>query len=80
MFLMLFRWKVRLGDNDLSSAFDDDSVVERDVAGVQIHPRFVAGEAYFDIAVLKIDKVMFSVFVRPGKSKFKFKVGEVRLG
>ena len=60
------RWKVRLGDNDLSSSIDDDSVEERDILSILVHPKYVKGESYFDIGLLKVEEVELSAYIRPG--------------
>ncbi len=58
---------VRLGEANLSPS--DDSETEsshhRKITGVTIHPKYIDGQAYFDIALLDVDEIQFSPTVRP---------------
>ncbi len=57
---------MRLGDTDLNNPFDDDSVVEREIEEIFIHPKYIKGKAYFDIALLKVADLEFGIYIRPG--------------
>lgn len=57
--------KVRLGDNNLISNADDKYVQEFEIEEKHEHPKYVKDKAYYDIAVLKIPAVVFTVRVRP---------------
>ncbi len=65
MNLIIFRWKVRLGDNNLTSNADDKFVQEFEIEEKHEHPKYIKDKAYYDIAVLKIPAVVFTVRVRP---------------
>ncbi len=50
---------------------DDDIVaVERDIIDVFVHPGYDDWKLYFDFAMLKVDPIEFSVYVRPGRGTF----------
>jgi L-asparaginase II len=61
---------IRLGDFNLDSIVDDDAVAERRIEEIFIHPNYVKGRAYFDIALMKIEPVQFGIYIKPGKNKF----------
>ncbi len=48
-----------------SSTDDEDIVQEVKITKITKHPKYVEGLAYFDIAVLIIEPIEFTVFVRP---------------
>ncbi len=55
-----------MGDIDLSSNQDDeDFVQELRITKIIKHPNYVQGVAYFDIAVLEIEPIEFTGYVRP---------------
>ena len=56
---------MRLGDKDLSSEQDDDDVQELKIVRIKKHPKYVQGVAYFDVAVLEIEPIEFTAYVRP---------------
>jgi hypothetical protein len=60
-------WKLRFGDVDLSSSADDedDFVQEVKITKITKHPKYVEGVAYFDIAVLIIEAIEYTGYVRP---------------
>ena len=60
-----FGLKIRLGDTNLTSNDDDKFVQEFEIEQIHQHPKFIHGKAYYDIAVLKIPDVVFTVRVRP---------------
>ncbi len=66
LIFFFFSWKVRFGDFDLESTEDDVTSTERDVLKVFFHPDFDDAKLYFDVAIVKVDIVDFSIFVRPG--------------
>ncbi len=57
--------KIRLGDSNLTSNTDDRFVQEFEIIQIHKHPKFSPEKAYYDIAVLKIPAVVFTVRVRP---------------
>ena len=57
--------KVRLGDTNLTNNDDDKFVQEFEIEQIIKHPYYIHGKAYYDIAVLKIPSVVFTVRVRP---------------
>ena len=60
--------QVRLGKRDLSLGIDDYSVQVRDTVenNVSFHPKYVLGESYYDLALIKVDPpIKFSMAVRP---------------
>ena len=61
----VFRWKVRLGDFNLTSKTDDQDVQEFSIEQIYTHPNYISGRAYNDIAVLIITPVHFTIRVRP---------------
>jgi len=61
----IFRWKIRHGDDNLKSSLDDRRAKDFDIEKIFKHPKY-NGTAYYDIAVLQIDRVKFSAFLRPG--------------
>jgi hypothetical protein len=60
-------WRLRFGDVDLSSSADDedDFVQEVRITKITKHQKYVEGVAYFDIAVLIIEPIEYTGFVRP---------------
>ncbi len=60
-------WRLRFGDVDLSSSADDedDFVQEVTITKITKHPKYVEGVAYFDIAVLIIEAIEYTGYVRP---------------
>ncbi len=59
-------WKLRFGDIDLSSNTDDEDIVqELRITRITKHPKYVEGVAYFDIAVLEIEPIEYTGYVRP---------------
>ncbi len=62
-----FSWRLRFGDVDLSSRADDedDFVQEVRITKITKHPKYVEGVAYFDIAVLIIEPIEYTGYVRP---------------
>ncbi len=57
---------VRLGDTDLASTSDDFQTVEIRVASVAGHPKYSAREAYFDVAVFKLERrVQYNDYIVP---------------
>ena len=57
--------RVRAGDRDLASSFDDIGIQIRRVRGVKIHPRYNFPNAYFDVAVLELaEPLRFDNLVR----------------
>ena len=57
---------MRFGDIDLSSQRDDEDIVqELRIIQITKHPKYVQGVAYFDTAVLEIEPIEFTGFVRP---------------
>jgi hypothetical protein len=70
-FSKLFSWRVRLGDYDLSNVDDDAVAVERDFIKIYVHPGYDDWKLYFDFALLKVDPIEFSFYVRPGNGSFK---------
>ena len=67
----IFRWVIRFGDSDLDNNEDDVTVVERQVLKVDFHPKYKKSTVYFDIAILKFEKVAYTIFVRPGNLSCK---------
>ncbi len=65
VFFFKFRWKVRLGDFNLTSKTDNENVQESSIKQIFKHPIYVLGIAYYDIAVLVITPVDFTIRVRP---------------
>jgi len=57
--------KVRLGDTNITSSRDDKYVQEFEFEEMHKHPKYNKDKAYYDIAVLKIPAVVFTVYVRP---------------
>ncbi|XP_076160506.1 uncharacterized protein LOC143143294 isoform X2 [Ptiloglossa arizonensis] len=47
--------RVRLGEWDVNHDVEFYPYIERDVAGIHVHPEFYAGTLYNDIAILRID-------------------------
>jgi hypothetical protein len=56
---------VRLGDFNHSSKADDGNVQQLNIEEIYVHPKFILGIAYYDIAVLEILPVEFTLHVRP---------------
>ena len=56
---------MRLGDFNHSSKADDGYVQQFDIKEIFVHPKFINGIAYYDIAVLEIPTVEFTLHVRP---------------
>jgi hypothetical protein len=54
-----------LGDFNLASSDDDDHVQEFDIRSIYMHPKYISGKAYFDIAVLVIPPIAFTSYVTP---------------
>ena len=44
---------------------DEDLVQELNITTITKHPKYRPGVAYFDVAVLEVDQVEFTVNVRP---------------
>ncbi len=67
----LFHWArhlVRVGDTDLGSAFDDSKAIKVpvDIIAVYRHPRYLRGQAYYNVAILRLKTpVNFSDHVLP---------------
>jgi len=55
-----------LGDTILDNPSDDDSVEEREIEEIFVHPKYVKGRAYFDVALLKVADLEFGIYIRPG--------------
>jgi hypothetical protein len=50
----------------LSSSTDDEDIVQEvRITKITKHPKYVEGLAYFDIAVLVIEPIEFTAYVRP---------------
>jgi hypothetical protein len=59
-------WRLRFGDLDLSSNTDDaDIVQELRITRIKKHPKYIEGVACFDIAVLEIEPIEYTGYVRP---------------
>ena len=58
-------WRLRFGDFDLSSRDDDVGVVERRLAKISTHNKFDNFQAYFDVAVITIDRIEYTTSIRP---------------
>ena len=56
-----FRYRVRLGQNDLNSL--EDSVSSK-IKRVHTHPNYKNYEAYFDVAIVEIETVVLSGNIR----------------
>ena len=64
IFNFIFSWLIKLGDFDLQDSNDDDEVLERELNAKIIHPKNQRLQAYYDIALVKIDPVEFSSAIR----------------
>jgi hypothetical protein len=66
IFIYFYRWRVRIGDTDLNSNEDDENFVEEvRITKITKHPKYVEGVAYFDIAVLEIELIQSTGYIRP---------------
>ena len=63
---LTFRWMARFGDFNLESTEDDVTAIERKILRVYLHPQYDEAKLYFDIAIVKVVPVQFSIFVRAG--------------
>ena len=54
-----------MGDFDLQDPEDDAEVLEREIQKKTIHPKNKRLQAYYDIAIVKIDPVELSPAIRP---------------
>ena len=61
----LVDWIIKLGDFDLQDPDDDADVLEREIQKKTIHPKNKKLQAYYDIAIVKIDPVELSPAIRP---------------
>ena len=53
----LFRWKIRMGINNLDTSKDDPNSVTMDILSARIHPTYSKTVSYFDVAVLTVKSV-----------------------
>ena len=62
--LFSYSWIIRLGDFDLVDANDDSEVIERELKNIIIHPKNKRLQAYYDVALVKIDPVEYGPAIR----------------
>ena len=60
--ISLFRTHVRIGTSNLAA---NSYQITRKVAGVFLHPNYVIGVGYYDIAILETEFIPFSDFIGP---------------
>ena len=60
------RWKIRIGDVDHGSVRDDANAKDLDILDTFVHPNYNGVAAYFDVAVLETEPLVFSKSIRPG--------------
>ncbi len=53
-------WIFRLGNEE-----DNSGTIEREIRNIEIHPKYISGQGYYDVAVVKVDYVEFSEYMSP---------------
>ena len=60
MCVYFYSWIFRLGNEE-----DNSGTIEREIRNIEIHPKYISGQGYYDVAVVKVDYVEFSEHMRP---------------
>ena len=65
MILFNYRLKIRIGDTNHASPYDDRNAIDLDIYNISIHPMYNSVASYYDVAILETSPVTFSKFISP---------------
>ena len=62
---LFYSSQIRIGDYNHSSTADDENALTLDIKEIFIHPKYVDGIAYFDVAILETEPLNLSASIQP---------------